>query len=73
MCVCVCVCVYVSVSVCVCKCQNISTSEFLLIYTLGTMFGPPQLHFSKLSGEVSDLKLSKNVKVMFIFNAKLVC
>ena len=37
------------------------------------MFESPQLHSSKLSGEFSDLKLSKSVKVMFIFNAKLVC
>ena len=27
----------------------------------------------KLSGEISDLKLSKTVKEMFIFNTKLVC
>ena len=45
-------------------------SDFLLIFTLGLMLGSPQ---HKLSGEVSDLKLSKNVKVMFIFNSKLVC
>ena len=28
--------------------------------------------FDKLSREIFDLKLSKNVKVMFIFNTKLV-
>ena len=28
--------------------------------------------FDKLSVEIFDLKLSKNVKVMFIFNTKLV-
>ena len=53
------------------KSQNISPSGFPLIYTFG-MFGFPTAAFSALSGEVSDLKLSKNAKVMFIFNTKLV-
>ena len=39
-------------------CQNISTSEHDCI-------------FNKLSEEVSDLKLSKNVTAMFIFNTKM--
>ena len=34
--------------------------------------GPQSNIFDKLSGEVSDLKLSKNAKVMFIVNTKLV-
>ena len=41
------------------------------MYTLGKMFGSPQLHFSTLSGEVSDLNLSKNVKVMFMCKTSL--
>ena len=40
----------------------------LLIWCLGNH----SCIFDKLSGEVSDLKLFKNVKVMFIFNTKLV-
>ena len=40
---------------------------------LSMIFGSAQLYFSKVSGEVSDLKLSESVKVIFIFNAKLVC
>ena len=32
--------------------------------------GPHSCIFDKLSGEVSYLRLSKNVKVMFIFNKK---
>ena len=55
------------------KCQNISTSEIPLIYTSGICLGPHSCTFDKLSEEVSHLKLSKNVKVVFIFNKKLVC
>ena len=29
--------------------------------------------YDKFSGEVSDVKLSKNIKAMFIFKTKLVC
>ena len=42
-----------------------------LYIVLVWFLGPHSCIFDKLSGEVSDLKLSKNVKVMFIFNAKL--
>ena len=48
-------------------------SEFPLIYTFGMMFGTHSCIFDKFSGEVSDLKLSKNVKVMIIFSIKLIC
>ena len=44
---------------------------YIYMYTLGKMFGSPQLHFSTLSGEVSDLNLSKNVKVMFMCKTSL--
>ena len=50
---------------------NFSESEFPLTYTL--CLGPYSCIFDKLFGEVSDLKLCKNLKVMFIFNTKLVC
>ena len=43
-----------------------------LIYALGMMFVSPQLDLGKLSGEVTDLKFSKNVKAIFIFKIKLV-
>ena len=42
-----------------------------LYIVLVWFLGPHSCIFDKLSGEVSDLKLSKNVKVMFIFNTKL--
>ena len=47
--------------------------EFLLIYAFSFMFGSPELHFVYTICEVSDLKLFKNVKVMFIFKMKLIC
>ena len=34
------ICIYIYI-----KCQNISTCDFLVIYTFGLMFGSPQLHF----------------------------
>ena len=52
---------------------DINMSEFPLIYTFGMMFGTHSCIFDKFSGEVSDLKLSKNVKVMIIFSIKLIC
>ena len=53
-----------------CKCHNISMSEFPLIYTFRCTHS---CILNKFSEEVSDLKLSKNIKLMFIFSGKLVC